>query len=233
MRTTARGAAGDRCAQEQNMNNAVDFRLALTIALVLCAGCATRSHTADTGGDAGTDGTVVTPGEDAAARRDSSDPVTDAEAPDATITPDATIIDPPPPESGIPCGAITCEAGASFCLACAHWDSETPHVHCEPTAPGDWPFADVMESHGCGFPAVFIQCDGSEDCPEGERCVFSGGEWGYAQCLPSGEGSWGVACETDADCGDDLECGETDPFGYFSAISDVLGWMPRACGDLG
>ena len=157
---------------------------------------------------------------------------------DACVLPDAGRLDggagpdAGTPTRGVPCGAATCEGGVSFCLACGHYDPPSPpDAHCEPLAAEGWVFGEAQRDHPCGFPGVFAQCDGPEDCSPGRPvCTYSGGEWGYGQCWGEDEAFGAVACHSDADCADGSRCGEVDPLGYFSPLYDVLGWRPRACG---
>lgn len=133
--------------------------------------------------------------------------------------------------SGVPCGEITCESPIAVCVVCPHEDFTD--THCFPAdLDEDWPFRTAMESHPfCGFPGVFVQCDGPEDCVrEDQECVFDGGEWGYARCTDPADFPFQVACRNDEDCEPGVVCGEVDPFGYFSAHFDTLGWRPHACG---
>lgn len=133
--------------------------------------------------------------------------------------------------SGVPCGGVSCESPIAVCVICPHEDFTD--AHCLPAGPDDegWPFRTAMESHPfCGFPGLFIQCDGPEDCGEDQDCVFSGGEWGYAECVSRVDGPFQAACRSDADCDAGVSCGEVDPLGYFSPHFDRLGWRPYACG---
>lgn len=151
-------------------------------------------------------------------------------SPDATALPDATTPDAATLTSGVPCGAMSCEAPIAVCVVCPHEDFTDSH--CYPAdLDSEWPFGPAMEAHGgCGFPGVFVQCDGPEDCVrDDQECVFDGGEWGYARCATVTPGS-PIACRTDDDCESGARCGEVDPFGYFSEHFTTLGWRPYACG---
>lgn len=151
---------------------------------------------------------------------------------DAGRVHDGGLTDAGGPTPGVPCGATHCEAAASFCMVCRHWDPPgPPDAHCEPASEDGWVFGDAQRDHPCDFPGVFAQCDGPEDCsPDRPICTFSGGEWGYGQCWGEDEAFGLVACHTDGDCADASRCGEVDPLGYFSPLYDALGWRPRACG---
>lgn len=136
------------------------------------------------------------------------------------------------PTSGVPCGGVSCESPIAVCVICPHEDFTDTHCLPADFEEEGWPFRTAMESHPfCGFPGLFIQCDGPEDCSrEDQECVFNGGEWGYAQCMNPTDGAFGIACRSDSDCEPGARCGEIDPFGYFSPYFEQLGWRPYACG---
>lgn len=131
------------------------------------------------------------------------------------------------PVTGVPCGAMTCGAG-TYCAACEH-SADVRDAHCLPSATDGWVF-NTAGAHECGFPSVFAECDGHEDCESGELCTFTGGEWGFGQCWARDDAFGAIACREDSDCEAGVRCGEVDPYGYFSPLFDVLGWRPTACG---
>ncbi len=135
----------------------------------------------------------------------------------------------PPRGTGVTCGRLTCEADVSYCRACRHsGPAGIVDVECLSRSPGARPFDDAFE-HGCGFPIVYAECDGPEDCPTDEVCSFSGGEFGYARCLATDD-RYPFACHDDSDCDPGVRCGEVDPLGYFSPLAEGLGWRPYICG---
>jgi hypothetical protein len=132
----------------------------------------------------------------------------------------------------VSCGEDACDSQSEFCRACS--EDGLLEVACLPRQEPTWEEELQAQMAAGDCPAVaqlFLQCDATEDCPDGQVCVFSSGENGYAFCAEAGTFTYGVSCTTEADCGEDAPaCGELDPFGYFAAFFEALGWMPIACG---
>jgi hypothetical protein len=131
----------------------------------------------------------------------------------------------------VACGDDACDTQSEFCRACNQ--NGSVEVGCLPRQEETWDEelqAQLMAGE-CDFVAqLYLQCDASEDCPDGQECVFSSGENGYAFCTDGDTFSYGVACTSEADCDEEAPgCGEFDPLGYFAAFADLLGWLPVAC----
>lgn len=130
---------------------------------------------------------------------------------------------------GIQCGDQTCDSISQFCMGCGLPDG--PEVYCLPRTDNvSTAFYTEINARSCSYTSLLIECNDNEDCAAGQECVFSGGEFGYASCIVSGQAERGVFCESSAECSSQYPvCGEYDDFGYFEPYADLLGWLPQAC----
>lgn len=167
------------------------MRVIMALALAL-SGCG-MSHAIDDGGVASDGGAI--------AERDAARDV-DAGLVDAAHAGDAGVvetIDAGPDESAgwIACGATRCEAATMGCLASCQRDGVYEPACIAYQDDGTWPREECPSGEE-QFPRYWLQCDGAEDCPSGERCGLIFGSLGnYAYCGPTFQTE---LCHADADC---------------------------------
>ncbi len=130
----------------------------------------------------------------------------------------------------IPCGAETCDTATEFCLGCVHTTGND--THCWTRTDPDI-FVDsgiASNAHGCSVQSLFLGCDGPGDCAASEECVFSAGENAWSFCAAEGLYTFGVACNSSADCPTAAPtCAPFNEFGYVAPFVGLLGWTPMAC----
>jgi hypothetical protein len=107
---------------------------------------------------------------------------------------------------GVPCGVDTCDTPTEHCAIRPNTNPECTATPCV---------------GGC----VVLNCDGPEDCTQGQVCQYSLGESEYFLCGPPVAGDHGIPCSSEADCS------PTYPVcrNFQATFAAQVGWQPRYC----
>lgn len=164
--------------------------------------------------ESGADGTVD------AARADAQ--VADARIADASVVIDAGSVSST--HDGFDCQGVVCTAGET-CVNCDFFGDAFPLI-CAPDPRIDSAaYEAVVTDAGCFAVYPIYECDGPEDCRNGERCVYSDdAEYPGGACVPDTQActmpSECVICHDDDDCPVPTTCAE-DPVARWAAQRHV------------
>jgi hypothetical protein len=118
------------------------------------------------------------------------------------------------PMPGFECGETTCMVGQN-CVACGVGVTPTYELRCTPDQEGD-PDGYAQAIKDCQMVNELAQCDGPEDCPADEHCVYTEESRGRPVCETEPEVGVGARCCFSCDaqpvctlCWSDADCPET------------------------